>query len=48
MRLLDAGDAAFTIEFGDATDPALLASVQALDRAIGRLRAALTQPAPPT
>jgi KipI family sensor histidine kinase inhibitor len=36
LRLLDAGDAAFTIEFGDAVDPALLASVHALDRAIAR------------
>ncbi len=35
-RLLDAGDAALTIEFGDAIDPALLAAVNSLDRAIGR------------
>lgn len=39
-RLLDAGDAAFTIEFGDRVDPALLASVNALDRAIAREHAA--------
>ena len=40
LRLLDAGDAAFTVEFGDAVDPALLAAVQALDRAIAREQAA--------
>jgi len=39
-RLLDAGDAAFTIEFGAAVDPALLAAVNALDAAIGREHAA--------
>lgn len=39
-RILDAGDAAFTIEFGDAIDPQLLAAVQALDAAIARLQAA--------
>jgi KipI family sensor histidine kinase inhibitor len=39
-RLLDAGDAAFTIEFGDAVDPALLARVQALDAAIAQAHAA--------
>ncbi|ATE61842.1 5-oxoprolinase subunit PxpB [Thauera sinica] len=38
-RLLDAGDAAFTIEFGDAIDPRLLAEVNALDAAIARLQA---------
>lgn len=38
-RLLDAGDAAFTIEFGDAIEPALLAAVQSLDLAIARLQA---------
>jgi KipI family sensor histidine kinase inhibitor len=39
-RLLDAGDAAFTVEFGDTVDPALLAAVQALDATIARLQAA--------
>jgi KipI family sensor histidine kinase inhibitor len=39
-RLLDAGDAAITIEFGDAIDAALLARVNALDAAVARLRAA--------
>lgn len=39
-RLLDAGDAAFTVEFGDSVDAALLAAVQALDAAIARLQAA--------
>ncbi len=39
-RWLDAGDAAFTIEFGDTVDPALLAAVQALDAAIAREQAA--------
>lgn len=39
LRLLDAGDAAFTIEFGDAIDPRLLAAVNALDAAIARLQA---------
>lgn len=39
-RLLDAGDAAFTVEFGDRVDPALLAAVQALDAAIAREQAA--------
>ena len=39
-RLLDAGDAAFTLEFGDAVDPALLAAVNALDGAIAREQAA--------
>lgn len=38
-RILDAGDAAFTVEFGDAIDPALLARVNALDAGIARLRA---------
>jgi KipI family sensor histidine kinase inhibitor len=38
-RLLDAGDAAFTIEFGDAVDPKLLAAVGALDAALARRRA---------
>ena len=37
-RVLDAGDAAFTIEFGDAVDPGLVARVQALDAAIERSR----------
>lgn len=39
-RLLDAGDAAFTIEFGDAIEPGLLAAVQSLDLAIAREQAA--------
>lgn len=39
-RLLDAGDAAFTIEFGDVIDPALVAAVSALDAAVERERAA--------
>ena len=39
-RLLDAGDAAFTVEFGNAIDPALLAEVNALDVAIAHERAA--------
>jgi inhibitor of KinA len=40
LRLLDAGDAAFTVEFGDTIDPGLLAAVNALDVAIGREQAA--------
>ncbi|MEO6743674.1 MAG: 5-oxoprolinase subunit PxpB [Caldimonas sp.] len=40
VRVLDAGDAAFTVEFGDRIDPALLAAVTALDRAIAREQAA--------
>lgn len=39
-RLLDAGDAAFTLEFGDTIDPALLAAVRALDAAVARAQAA--------
>jgi KipI family sensor histidine kinase inhibitor len=39
-RVLDAGDAAFTVEFGDAIEPALLAAVQALDMAIATQQAA--------
>ena len=39
-RLLDAGDGAFTVEFGDAIAPELLARVQALDIAISQLQAA--------
>ena len=39
-RILDAGDAALTIEFGSVIDPALLASVNALDAAILRLQQA--------
>lgn len=39
-RILDAGDAAFTIEFGNAVDPALLAAVNRLDRAIAGAQAA--------
>lgn len=38
-RLLDAGDAAFTIEFGRAIDPQLAAAVGALDTAIGQAQA---------
>ena len=33
-RILDAGDAALTIEFGSVIDPALLAAVNALDTAV--------------
>ena len=40
LRLLDAGDAAFTVEFGDTIAPALLAAVQALDAGIARAQAA--------
>ncbi len=39
-RLLDAGDAAFTVEFGDRIDVQLLAAVNALDQAIAGERAA--------
>jgi len=39
-RVLDAGDAAFTIEFGERIDPALLAAVNTLDAAIAREHAA--------
>ncbi len=39
-RILDAGDAALTIEFGRVIDPALLAAVNALDAAIQRLQQA--------
>lgn len=35
-RVLDAGDAAFTIEFGEAIEAALVARVRALDRSIAR------------
>lgn len=35
-RILDLGDRAITIEFGDAIDPALLARVAALDHACAR------------
>lgn len=38
-RLLDAGDAAFTIEFGSTVDPALAAAVGALDAAIVQAQA---------
>lgn len=40
MRVLDAGDAAFTIEFGTTIEPALLAAVQALDHSIAAQQAA--------
>ncbi|MBE0548263.1 MAG: 5-oxoprolinase subunit PxpB [Rubrivivax sp.] len=40
LRLLDAGDAAFTVEYGDTIDPVLLAAVNALDIAIAREQAA--------
>jgi KipI family sensor histidine kinase inhibitor len=40
VRLLDAGDAAFTVEFGDRIDTTLLAAVQALDQAIARAQGA--------
>ena len=39
-RLLDCGDAAFTIEFGDRVDAALLAAVNALDAAISHMHSA--------
>lgn len=39
-RVLDAGDAAFTVEFGDRVDPALLGAVNALDAAVAREQAA--------
>ena len=39
MCVLDAGDAAFTVEFGDAIDPDLLAAVNALDAGIARPQA---------
>ncbi len=39
-RVLDAGDAAFTVEFGDAIDARLLASVNALDAAVADAAAA--------
>ena len=38
FRILDAGDAALTIEFGSVIDPALLAAVNALDAALLRLQ----------
>lgn len=34
MRILDLGDTAFTVEFGDRIDPALQAQVNALDAAL--------------
>ena len=34
MRILDLGDSAFTVEFGDRIDPALQAQVNALDAAL--------------
>ena len=37
-RILDAGDAALTIEFGSVIDPALLAAVNALDTAVLQLQ----------
>jgi len=40
VRLLDAGDSALTVEFGDRIDPALLAAVAALDNDIAREQAA--------
>lgn len=39
VSILDAGDAALTIEFGDAIDRGLLAAVNALDAAIARRQA---------
>lgn len=39
-RLLDAGDAAFTIEFGTRIAPEMLAAVNALDMAIAQAQAA--------
>lgn len=38
IRVLDAGDAALTIEFGSVIDPALLAAVNALDAALLELQ----------
>lgn len=40
FRILDAGDAALTIEFGSIIDPALLAEVNALDAAVLRRKQA--------
>ncbi|QID19600.1 5-oxoprolinase subunit PxpB [Nitrogeniibacter mangrovi] len=40
MRILDLGDTAFTIEFGDTIDPALQAQVAALDAALAAAQAA--------
>lgn len=40
FRILDAGDAALTIEFGSIIDPALLVEVNALDAAVLRLKQA--------
>ncbi|MEO8278849.1 MAG: 5-oxoprolinase subunit PxpB [Ideonella sp.] len=40
VRVLDSGDAAFTVEFGDRIDPAMLAAVRALDTEIARLQTA--------
>lgn len=40
VRILDAGDAALTIEFGSIIDPALLAEVNALDAAVLRRKQA--------
>ncbi|MBX3686009.1 MAG: carboxyltransferase domain-containing protein, partial [Rhodocyclaceae bacterium] len=37
-RMLDCGDTAFTVEFGNLISPALLAAVNALDAAILRHR----------
>lgn len=39
-RILDAGDSAFVLEFGDRIDPQLVAEVNALDHHIARLRSA--------
>jgi KipI family sensor histidine kinase inhibitor len=39
-RVLDAGDAAFTIEFGEAIEASLVAAVNALDAAVGQAQAA--------
>lgn len=38
LRVLDMGDGAITIEFGNSVDPALQARVDALDRAIASVR----------
>jgi len=40
MRILDLGDTAFTIEFGDRIDPAIQHRVAALDSALGAAQAA--------
>lgn len=43
-RILDSGDSAFTIEFGNLIDPAVQAAVDALDHAVARACASGTLP----